>query len=1210
MALGISDRECTFLIDSGATTSTFKINKLINNFPFNKHDTCSIRGVGAGVISTLGTANSNLILGGIELNHNFRIVPENFPVPGDGILGLDFLKKFNCKIDYNNSGSNLFIRPGHTYSIVLPIFDSPVDNYIALPARSEVIRKISVEGPCDEIYVPNQEISPGIYVARSIVSKNSPYVRMVNTNDENKLVSGTVKSESLSNYNVYTIDGEEQNTERKTRVLEKLTKNFPEFVKLPLINLCTEYADVFALETDRISANNFYSQTLKMVDTTPVYIKNYRIPHTQKSEIEKQVKKLINDGIVEPSNSAYNSPILIVPKKSLPGSDEKRWRMVIDYRQINKKLVADKFPLPRIDDILDQLGRARYFSCLDLMSGFHQIALEESSRDMTSFSTERGSFRFTRLPYGLKIAPNSFQRMMTIAFSGLTTEKAFLYMDDLMVIAPSENQMLKNLREVFTTFRKFNLKLHPDKCVFFKHETTFLGHKCTNVGILPDESKFSIIRDYPKPTDADGARRFIAFCNYYRRFTPNFAEYSRHITKLTKKNVKFHWTAECEMAFQYLKTSLLDPKILKYPDFKKRFCVTTDASKFACGAILSQEYEGIQLPIAYASRSFTRGESNKSVIEQELAAIHWALNHFKPYLFGTKFIVKSDHKPLTYLFSMKNPSSKLTRMRLDLEEFDFEVEYIKGKDNVGADALSRLDFSEIRDLLVQFHQMYPLTRAQIKRNLLESETQRLNINNTKPPETNRTRQPQCYEALSSREVKTYKRLQFVISEKTSRCVIRNGRKLVSSFEVEQYFENGVIDLGQLLPRLEIEAGKIFANQLQLSLNDNIFNYVGQQSLKIKANELLKNLFIVLTPKYTIITDDEEKIKIIQKYHDDPILGGHVGTRRLIEKLKQFCRWKFMIRDVTRYVRACKHCQTNKSLSRTKEKLTITNTPQNVFDIVIIDTIGPLIKSYNDFDYAITIMCDLSKYLVTIPIKGKSAKATAKAIFENFILIFGPMKRIVSDMGTEYKNEVVTELCKLLKIEHLTSTAYHHQTVGTIERSHRTFNEYIRSYLSDSKMDWDEWLLYFTYCFNTTPSTVHGYCPFELVFGKSPNIFDFLKSGNIDPLYNVESYDKEIKYRLQTSCLRARNKIIKTKEKQKITYDNKSKPIRIEVNDLVLLRNEAAHKLEPLYEGPYKVKSISQPNCTIINEKNKEYVVHSDRLKRFNSYHYHRFLTKI
>lgn len=195
-------------------------------------------------------------------------------------------------------------------------------------------------------------------------------------------------------------------------------------------------------------------------------------------------------------------------------------------------------------------------------------------------------------------------------------------MDDLVVIGTTENNMFKNLEEVFQICRKRNLKLNPRKCQFFRNEVTCLGHKRTDKGILPDDSKFDIIRNFPTPKNPNEIRRFIAFCNYYRKFIRNFAHYSASLTKLIKKNVKFNWDSDCKKAFDYLKTALLNPPILQYPAFEKEFCITTDASKIACGAILSQEKGGIQLPIAYASRSFTKGEQNKSVIEKELAAIH------------------------------------------------------------------------------------------------------------------------------------------------------------------------------------------------------------------------------------------------------------------------------------------------------------------------------------------------------------------------------------------------------------------------------------------------------------------------------------------------------------------------------------------------------------------------------------------------------------
>jgi len=250
------------------------------------------------------------------------------------------------------------------------------------------------------------------------------------------------------------------NNINKEEILQILNKNFPHQFKEIFNELCTKYTDIFGKESKSISTNNFYKQKIRMKDDEPVYIKNRRITHSQKDEVEKQVDKLIKDKIVEPSVSEYNIPLLIVPKKSLPNCDTKRWGLVIDYRQINKKILSDKFPLPSIDDILDQLGRAKYFSCLDLMSGFHQIELEEASRNITSFSTSNGSYRFTRLPYGLKTAPNSFQRMMTIAFSGIEPSQAFLYMDDLIVIGCSEKRMIKNLTNVFNLFGKHNLKLH------------------------------------------------------------------------------------------------------------------------------------------------------------------------------------------------------------------------------------------------------------------------------------------------------------------------------------------------------------------------------------------------------------------------------------------------------------------------------------------------------------------------------------------------------------------------------------------------------------------------------------------------------------------------------------------------------------------------------------------------------------------------------
>lgn len=461
--------------------------------------------------------------------------------------------------------------------------------------------------------------------------------------------------------------------------------------------------------------------------------------------------------------------------------------------------------------------------------------------------------------------------------------------------------------------------------------------------------------------------------------------------------------------------------------------------------------------------------------------------------------------------------------------------------------------------------------------------------------------------MNAFEVRNFPHLKFKLNTSTPQCIVKKGKRAIIKFELLNYFANDNLDLTQVLSRLEIEAGKCSIVQIQLSLNDSIFSKTNIQEFKEITEKTVKKIKIAMTPRLTTIYNNEEKIELINKYHNDPVLGGHCGTKRLYNKLRSKYYWKHMTKDIVKFVKSCRKCQENKSLEKSKEKLSMTPTPQKAFDIVQIDTIGPLPKSNQNNEYVVTIICDLTKYLVTVPIPDKRATTIAKAIFENFILIYGPMKQMTTDRGTEYLNSTINELCKLLKITHTTSTAYHHRTLGTIERSHRTFNEYIRSYINDKQNDWDEYLNFFTYCFNTTPSTaIGGYCPFQLIFAKLPEKYDFLNTETIDPIYNIDAYEKEIKYRLQFANQRAQQLVTKGKQLRKLKYDQKSKPQIVNPTDLVLVDKNPRHKLEPLYKGPFNVKSIEEPNVTLIDEKGKEFIVHKDKIKKFHKLFFFRF----
>ena len=376
---------------------------------------------------------------------------------------------------------------------------------------------------------------------------------------------------------------------------------------------------------------------------------------------------------------------------------------------------------------------------------------------------------------------------------------------------------------------------------------TFLGHKCTDKGVLPDDTKYEVIKNYPVPHDADSARRFVAFCNYYRRFIKNFADYSRHITRLCKKNVPFVWSSECENAFQYLKEKLMQPTLLQYPDFRKEFCIITDASKQACGAVLTQNRDGIQLPIAYASRSFTKGESNKSTTEQELAAIHWAITHFRPYIYGKHFTIKTDHRPLTYLFSMTNPSSKLTRMRLELEEYDFTVEYLKGKDNFVADALSRINIKEFKNM--QNKVLTVTTRQQSRQN----KNCTVEKNELLPRQSQKNvSKPNVHEVIKNDEVRKVVTLR--ITE--SKCLFKHGNKIIARIEISDLYTNGILDLGQFFQRLEKEAGILKIKQLKVAPSEKIFESVSIDYFKNMGNKVLKYLRVALLQPVIQIKDEK------------------------------------------------------------------------------------------------------------------------------------------------------------------------------------------------------------------------------------------------------------------------------------------------------------------------------------------------------------------
>lgn len=361
---------------------------------------------------------------------------------------------------------------------------------------------------------------------------------------------------------------------------------------------------------------------------------------------------------------------------------------------------------------------------------------------------------------------------------------------------------------VFDTCRKYKLNINPEKCEFFRLEVHFLGHVCKENGIKPDSKKLEAVDKYPKPVDKESTRRFTAFANYYRRFIPHYAEIARPLNIIQKKNTPFIWSNECDESFEKLKILLKSLPVLAYPDWTKEFIVTVDSSIFACGEVLSQIIDGHDKPISYISKTYKKGELNKPIIEKELLAIHFAITTLRPYLYGTKFTVRSDHRPLVYLYNMKDPSSKLTIIRLDLEEYYFEIIHIKVKDNVVADALSRISIDDLKAVFDDNKSVLAVTRAQTRK---AQENEKFKNKTSE----NITEMPRIYE-------------EFDKNTPRIRCTIENKRFILRAYQNhKQVIEFDLADANKIsqekiLKKLENHASAIKINKMQLPKDDKLF----------------------------------------------------------------------------------------------------------------------------------------------------------------------------------------------------------------------------------------------------------------------------------------------------------------------------------------------------------------------------------------------------
>ena len=462
-------------------------------------------------------------------------------------------------------------------------------------------------------------------------------------------------------------------------------------------NLLTKWDEIFSKSTTDIGNTDLIQHEIKLTDDIPFRETYRRIPPAMFEEVRQHLHEMLESGAIRKSSSPYCSNVVLCRKSD--GS----LRFCIDLRKLNKKTIRDAYTIPRVNDAFDTLIGSRYFSKLDLRSGYWQVEIKEADKHKTAFTVgPLGFFECNRMAFGLTNAPATFQRLMEACMGELHLKECLIFLDDILIFSKTFEEHLSRLEGVFSRLKKHNLKLKPSKCELFMKEVKYLGHIVSENGVQTDPEKVKALKEWPIPTNVKTLRSFLGFTGYYRRFIKNYAKiikplndllvgHPTHKASKKRKKIPWEWGPLQQNAFDVIIEKLTSPPILAYADFSKPFIVNTDASRDGLGAVLYQKQDGIERVIAYASRGLRPSERNYPAHKLEFLCLKWALcDKFHDYLYGNFFEVRTDNNPLTYVTTTAKLDATGHRWLASLSNYNFKLSYRSGILNRDADGLSRI----------------------------------------------------------------------------------------------------------------------------------------------------------------------------------------------------------------------------------------------------------------------------------------------------------------------------------------------------------------------------------------------------------------------------------------------------------------------------------------------------------------------------------------
>ena len=570
---------------------------------------------------------------------------------------------------------------------------------LVIPPNSLTIQAVRVCNPNSKlngkcVVLNNYESKNGIATPNIITYARNERLIMsfMNITDEKVIINKGSKLTTASIYNDKTeqLRSIENNTPRSENV-DKLTRinknhvNCEDSTKTnQILDLLNQNRGAIWLKGEPLGSFKGDELEIKLKSDDIINKAPYQIPHYKQKNVYDQIKDLEKNNIIERSKSNFNSPLHVVDKRN------GEYRICVDYRALNSITIPITFPMPRITELLNSLGEAKVISSLDLKSAYHQCYVKPEDRHKTAFTVKNTKFHWNRVPYGLVSSPAYFSRIINETLYDLIGDHVFCYLDDILIVTKNENDHINRIRDVLERLARADLKLNLEKCTFFAKKIKFLGYYISEKGLTMDDEKANSIERMENPKNKKQLQAFLGAVNYYRIFIKNLAMIAEPLYRLLRKNVKYEWREEHSIAVKTLKEKLADTPILKYPNFEKPFILCTDASLTGIGACLMQLHNKVLHPISFMSKRLTPAQQNYSTTKREALSLIYALEHFRQIILCYPVTVYTDHFPLKGILSKPTKDACLNRWSLLVQEYNIDLKYIPGKDNILADVLSRL----------------------------------------------------------------------------------------------------------------------------------------------------------------------------------------------------------------------------------------------------------------------------------------------------------------------------------------------------------------------------------------------------------------------------------------------------------------------------------------------------------------------------------------